>query len=459
MSGRLIAVSNRVALPRAGENQAGGLAVAIQRALAEHGGIWFGWNGRIGGDPEHIEHSSHDGIDYLRVPLTGSEHEHYYLGYANRVLWPVFHLMPMSMCYSRTDYNRYRAVNRRFAAQLAAVAEPGDRFWIHDYHLIPLGEALREQGLRQPLGFFLHIPFPPYQVLRALPDHRALLSALCRYDLVGFQTEADREAFLDAAHHALGATVEGGVAVHGEAGRTATVVCPVGVAVDELAALAAHGRDSRRVRRRIDGLYGRLIIGVERLDYTKGLRARLAGYERFLERHPDRRGKVVFMQVATPSRTEIPDYRDLRHEVEGMAGHINGRYAEFNWVPVHYLHRSFARASLMGFYRHADAALVTALRDGMNLVAKEFVAAQDRDDPGVLILSELAGAAQELDAALLINPFDIDTIAEALEQALSMPLAERRERHQAMLGRLRASDLRDWHGRFLTALDAAASGG
>lgn len=456
---RLVVVSNRVNVPRHRQKpQAGGLAVAIAAALAEYGGIWFGWNGRVSEDvPTAPEYTEVDGIGYATTALTPAEHDHYYAGFANSVLWPLCHFMLDRLDYRRADRVTYEAVNERFAGQIAGLLQGDELIWVHDYHLVPLAGALRERGVHQPIGFYLHIPFPSFGVLRAMPDWRDWLEALSRFDTIGVQTPEDRRALETALVYGLGArAVDGGVAVGDRLVRIRAV--PVGVDVAELAQTAAETANSRRVRRLTASLGKRaLMIGVERLDYSKGLPNRFSAYEHLLAERQRLRGRVVFMQVASPSREGIAEYSQLQEKLEASAGHINGSYADFDWVPIRYMHKTFARGSLLGFFRTARIGLVTPLRDGMNLVAKEFVAAQDPDDPGVLVLSELAGAATELDSALLINPNDIAGMAEAMERALVMPLEERQERWWHMMAVLSRNTLADWRRSCLDELAACGA--
>ena len=453
---RLVVVSNRVNVPRQRQKpQAGGLAVALAGALAECGGLWFGWDGQTSAAPPQTPAWAEvDGIGYATTPLSTAEHEHYYMGFANSVLWPLCHFMPGRMRYRRDDRSGYMAVNRRFADQIAQLLRGDELIWVHDYHLAPLAAELRALGVQQPLGFFLHIPFPSFGLLRALPDWRDWLEALAQFDVIGVQTPEDRRALDTALVYGLGGRmVDSGVQLGGRTVRT--MARPVGVEVDELAATAAATAHSRRVQRLLASLGRReLMIGVERLDYSKGLPNRLDAYEHFLVTHPRRQGRTVFMQIASPSREDIGQYADLQATLESKAGHINGRYADFDWVPVRYLHKTFARGSLLGFFRTARVGLVTPLRDGMNLVAKEFVAAQDPHAPGVLVLSELAGAADELDAAVQVNPNDTEGMAAAMEQALTMPADERRARWLDMITVLRAHSLDHWWRGCLRELEA-----
>ena len=452
---RLVVASNRVPNPRGSQPQAGGLAVALSGALRRNGGLWFGWNGQLSQTAvSRPRMDQAEGIDYATLPLSKDDYDDFYLGYSNAVIWPVFHFNLGAMSYERRYSEAYARVNDLFADALAPLVQPDDVIWVHDYHLMPMARELRERGVRQRIGFFLHIPFPDYDVLRAMPGHRRLLEDLCRYDLLGFQTDNDRHAFEESASRAVGALVETSGVVRHRNRRLRTGVYPVGVDVDELADLSRRTLTAPRVRRLLDGLGERdLVVGVDRLDYSKGLEQRLRAVEALLQDYPHRRGHTVMMQIASPSRSSISEYADLRQRLEGLAGHINGSYGDLDWAPIHYLNRTFARGSLMGLYRAARVGLVTPLRDGMNLVAKEFVTSQDPDNPGVLVLSELAGAAAELEDAILVNPYDVDAIAAAINAALAMPLPERRRRHQRMMNRLRENAIDVWEKRFLDDLD------
>jgi trehalose 6-phosphate synthase len=456
---RLVVVSNRVAMTDPGGKSAGGLAVGILAALKRTGGIWFGWSGEVTESaPSAAELIERDGITFATLDLKRRDYEEYYNGFANRVLWPLFHYRPGLLEYQREDYAGYLRVNRQFAQHLAPLIKPGDLVWVHDYHLLPLANELRQLGVGEPLGFFLHTPFPAAEMLRVLPPHAQLMRALCAYDLVGFQTEKDVDGFRDYLLRQAGgrAGTAGEVSAFGRRVRAAPF--PIGIDVDEMAALAAHAAGSRHARRLSESLRQRdLIIGVDRLDYSKGLPQRFRAFERMLELFPDTRGRVTFMEIAPPTRSEVPEYMAIRRSLETAAGHINGRFAEFDWMPLRYLNKSFAQRTLAGFLRAARVGLVTPLRDGMNLVAKEYVAAQNPEAPGALVLSYFAGAAQELGDALLVNPYDIDAVAEAIHQALTMPLGERIERWRAMMTVLRRNDIAHWRDCFVEALAEAAA--
>ena len=448
---RLVTVSNRVALPSQLQAAQGGLAVGLRAALEESGGLWFGWDGGVderlaGARAPRLQEAN--GVRYATLRLSRSEYDRYYLGFANQVLWPLFHYR---MSYIHGDNDRlagYWAVNRLFAEHLPPLLDGDELIWVHDYHFIPLGQLLREQGVDAPIGFFLHTPFPPWDIWRALPGHEALLAALCRYDLIGFQTAIDRDNFLDCLAHAPAPPER----------PPRLGVFPIGIDVDQVAAQAQRGRDSQQGRRLERSLGGRrLVVGVDRLDYSKGLKSRFEAYERLFEAHPEQRDGVTFLQVAPISRGDVPEYEEIREYLEYLAGHINGRFAEYDWMPLRYLNRGFHRTNVLGFLARSDVGLVTPMRDGMNLVAKEFVAAQDPADPGALVLSTHAGAAQELDAAVQVNPYNLDELVEGLHRALTMPLAERRERWERMVGILRRNDIHRWRTAFVETLREAHS--
>jgi trehalose 6-phosphate synthase len=457
---RLVVVSNRVGPIGRDKPAQGGLAVALRAALERAGGLWFGYSGSISERPSETPKLTTDGnITAAVVDLSRRDFDEYYIGYANRVLWPLFHYRPSLVGFSRRNLAGYLRVNRGFARALVPMLLPEDVVWVHDYHLIPLGEGLRQLDCRQPIGFFLHTPFPAAELLRILPNHRELVAALCAYDLVGFQTAADLESFRDyLLRQGAGEDLGGGRLR--AFGRTLQAgVFPIGIDVDAVAEQADAAEESRQMRRLTSSIRDRsLIIGVDRIDYSKGLPARFAAYSHLLEHYPQTRGRTVLMQIAPPSRSDVPEYREIRRDLEAAAGHINGRYAEFDWTPVRYLNKSFNHRILSGFYRAARIGLVTPFRDGMNLVAKEYVAAQRPDDPGMLVLSCFAGAVRELAEAIVVNPYDIEAMAEAICQGLQMPLEERRERWAAMMATLRRNDINAWRERFLAALTVAGAG-
>lgn len=451
---RLVVVSNRVAPIQEGKAASGGLAVAVQEALSEIGGVWFGWSGEIyASGSTRVKTETKGKITYATMPLAKRDYDAFYKGYANATLWPLFHYRVQLVEYQRSYVVGYRRVNEEFAGRLSAMLEPDDLIWVHDYHLIPLGRELRMMGHRNRTGFFLHIPFPPPDLLTACSDHAYLVQSLCAYDVIGFQTENDVRNFLAYVRNVAGGTVgrNGRFEAYGEKSRACAF--PIGIYPDQMAAQAAGSARSRQTRRLVESLAGKdLIVGVDRLDYSKGLDRRFDAYETLLETAPGLRGHVTYMQIAPPSRSDVQGYREIREALEGKAGRINGRFAEFDWVPLRYLNKSFQREQLAGFFRTARIGFVTPLRDGMNLVAKEYVASQDPEDPGVLVLSQFAGAAAELDGAVTVNPYDPEFVAEGLQRALSMPVEERRARWASMMSVLRANDLGTWRRSFLRAL-------
>ena len=453
---RLVVVSNRVALPGAGR-QAGGLTVAVNAALRKQPGIWFGWSGKVtDGDgapkPTIIESR---GVTYIAQDLPRRDYEEYYQGFANSVLWPILHYRVDLAEYTNADLSGYRRVNALFADQLASFLRPDDMIWVHDYHLMTLAKELRARGFQNRIGFFLHIPCPPPDILLTLPQHAATLGALADYDLVGFQTENDADNF-SAYLESRGATRRGNRQLEFEGRRTAVEAFPVGIAT-RVYARAARSSIRSRFAQDLRASLGdqKLILGVDRLDYSKGIIHRMQAYEAFLQHRPEWRERVSFLQVTPKSREAVPGYKEMDEVVSGLVGQINGSYGEASWTPLRYVNRSYTRRTLAGVYRIADVALVTPLRDGMNLVAKEYVAAQDPDDPGVLILSRFAGAAAELDGAVLVNPHETEAMVVAMRQALEMSLAERRERHARMYARIDKYDIDWWAQQFLSRLAEA----
>lgn len=453
-AGRLVVVSNRVAVPKRGEPAAGGLAVALRDVVKAARGLWFGWSGETPANPSDTARSVKAGdIEHALIDLSPSELRGFYAGFANATLWPLFHFRLGLVRYDRAEAETYRAVNRRYADALAPLLAPDDTVWIHDYHLIPLAEELRARGCRQRIGFFLHTPFPPWAVFGALPHADDLLRALLAHDLIGVQTARDAEGLKDCLRQGLGLTVDTDGVVKGAGRRVRIAVHPVGIDTADFARRAARAARGEEAMRLAASLGGRaLVIGAERLDYTKGLPERMRGFAELLRRFPEHRDRVTYLQVAARSRGEVDSYRDLRRELDSLAGRINGDFAEFDWTPVRYVARPIARDTLAGFFRLARVGLVTPLRDGMNLVAKEYVAAQDADNPGVLVLSPFAGAAEAMTGAILVNPLDAEAIAEALREALAMPLEERRARHAAMMEHLHAVTAKGWAERFLADL-------
>jgi trehalose 6-phosphate synthase len=453
--GQLVIVSNRVAVPeKNAKARAGGLEVAVKAALKHKTCTWFGWSGKV------VAHSKiatqtvvHDKTTYITLDLSKEDHQEYYSGFANRVLWPILHYRVDLAEFSRRDLTGYLRVNDHFARELHKVLRPDDFIWVHDYHLMPLAKALRERGHKNRIGFFLHVPFPPPEILTALPHHERLIPSLCEYDLIGFQTGDDAFNFSRYLTRECGLPSRDFNFIVGN--RTIRIdVFPVGIETAAFAELAQRSVRLPFVKRVIASLAGRaLIIGVDRLDYSKGIANRLSAFELFLQTQPQWLGKVTYLQIATRSRSEIPEYADMERDIGSTAGRINGAFGEADWTPIRYINHPYSHSTLAGLYRAARVGLVTPLRDGMNLVAKEYVASQNPDDPGVLILSRFAGAAQEFKAALLVNPYDPGSVAAAIGQALAMPLAERRERHDSLFRVLSHDDIQHWADRFVAALE------
>jgi trehalose 6-phosphate synthase len=457
---RLVVVSNRVGVPDRNA-RAGGLEVAIRPTLRRRGGVWFGWSGRASdSDPGPAKIVDADNVTYATVDLRKDDYQEFYNGFANRVLWPILHYRLDLAEFTRRDLGGYFRVNEFFARRLEALIKPDDVIWVHDYHLMPLARALRERGHKNKIGFFIHVPCPPPEILTALPNHEQLIPALGQYDLVGFQTEIDATNFSRYLDNETNLTpVDSDSFAVGD--RVVRVgVFPVGVETEAFARLARRAIESEFVREVLDSLSGRaMIIGVDRLDYSKGLPERMNAFERFLINFPAWRGKVTYLQITPRSRTGIQEYADIGRLVGEAVGRINGTFGEASWTPLRYINKAHSRTALAGLYRAARAALVTPLRDGMNLVAKEFVAAQNPDDPGVLILSRFAGAARECGAALLVNPYDSEGVAIAINRALAMPLEERQQRQAANYKVLVANDIGHWAERFLGQLERPHNAG
>ncbi len=455
---RLIVVSNRVQPPseEGGSNQ-GGLAVALSAGLRESAGIWFGWSGDETSEfTGSINFAKAQGVTTATIDLEPQDIEEYYNGYANRTLWPLFHYRVDLAEFERGFAGGYERVNARFADTLLPLITAEDLIWINDYHLIPLGRELRARGCANRIGFFLHIPWPPTQLLLSLPSHRELVETLFAYDVVGFQTEAWRDSFVEYCTTQLGAQLgEDDVLRHGEHAIRA-IVCPIGIDTTEFVAASTSEPALKMHEAMTVSAAGRaMIVGVDRLDYSKGLPERFLGYERFLSARPDLHEKVFLLQIAPPSRADVQSYQEIRAGLEASSGHINGAFASAEWVPIRYVNKGYPRGVLAGIYRAAKVGLVTPLRDGMNLVAKEYIAAQDPEDPGVLILSEFAGAAAQLQEALLINPYSAEDISDALGEALAMPKTERVRRWTALMQNVRDEDVMWWLRNFVTALEGA----
>jgi len=462
---RLVIVSYRVQIPprgRArGETKSGGLAVGIADALKKARGLWFGWSGTTSAEaPIEAKVTEQSGITYAQVDIARQDHELFYAGFANATLWPLLHYRLGLVEFDRDALAAYERVNADMARALLPLLRDDDLVWVHDYQLIPFGQALRALGFRGRIGFFLHVPFPPASLWVALPQGDKLLESFLSYDLVGFQTQPDARNFSECMSRLMHLPAgENRIAPPG--GREVLVgAFPIGIDTEGFATTARRSTDSVDVTRLRDSLGDRaLVIGADRLDYSKGLPNRFRGFDHLLNRFPEHRRRVTYLQVAARSRSEVASYRSLRRELDQLAGRINGDHADFDWVPLRYLTHDIQRNTLAGFFRVSRVGLVTPMRDGMNLVAKEWVAAQEPDNPGVLVLSQFAGAALELPEALLVNPFDSQEIAEALHRALTMPQPERKERWDSMMERLRTTTAASWAAGFIERLSAPAREG
>ncbi len=452
---RLVAVSNRLADPD--KPAAGGLAVALEAALRDRDGVWIGASGSAAPDPAgdpptHRTKTDHG--EFVALDFDATDYEAYYAGYANGVLWPAFHHRFDLVRYDSSLESAYRRINTQFAQAVFAELQPGDDVWIHDYHLIPLASALRALGCENRIGFFLHTPMPPVATLTAIPRHEWLMRSFLSYDLIGFQSQEDLKNFQEYVSVQLHGSVEGDT-VRAFGSTSIARAFPIGIDVDAFRAIA-HSASAQQTYEDICLEYSRrkLLIGVDRLDYSKGLPQRIKAFRECLQAYPETRRSATLIQVASPSRENVEAYGEIQRELEGLCGAINGDFGELDWMPVRYLHRTLAQEELAGLYRAAKVALVTPLRDGMNLVAKEFLAAQDPDDPGVLVLSRFAGAAEQLGSAVLVNPHDIEAFATAIHRALWMPREERVARHASLMQVLRERDLAWWADAFLSQLQA-----
>jgi trehalose 6-phosphate synthase len=455
---RLIVVSNRVNPPSGkGDESVGGLAMALAAALREYSGLWFGWSGKT--TPEFTGQLSMqrvDGVTAAVVDLEEADVEEYYNGYANKTLWPLFHYRSDLTAYDRAYGEGYERVNTRFAKTLRPLIEPGDLVWIHDYHLIPLARELRRLGVKNRMGFFLHVPWPAHQLVTTLPGHRQLVQAMFDYDLVGFHTAEYQQAFEEyVLNEADGEQLSPGL--WKAFGRKVRVgAYPIGIDAADFAKLV---RSQKAIRMcdimRASTVFRSLIVGVDRLDYSKGLEERFLGFERLLADHPELRREVLMLQIAPVSREGVEAYQEIRARLDALSGRINGEFSDIDWAPFRYVNRNYRRDELAGIYRAARVGLVTPLRDGMNLVAKEFVAAQDPEDPGVLVLSRFAGAARQLTEALLVNPNSPEEIGEALHRALMMEKPERVRRWRALFANVERDDVTAWRDSFVADLEQA----
>ena len=452
----LVIVSNRLPVHRVGrggsarwEISPGGLVSALTPILQERPGIWVGWSGTAGRAPSPFEL---EGIHNVPVTLTQSEVDDYYHGFSNRTLWPLYHDAVRTPQYHRHWWRPYLTVNRRFAEAAARHAEEGALVWVHDYHLQLVPAMLRRRRPDLRIGYFLHIPFPPHELFAQIPWRQPILEGMLGADLVGFQTRNGARNFCEAAQRYTAAERRGrSLSWQGRA----IDVNDFGISIDYAAHAELARRDTvqehaRRLRHQL-GEPSKILVGVDRLDYTKGIDIRLRAWQEVLASGRASPTEAVFVQLAVPSREEVEEYVELRSRVEGLVGRINGEYARLGATAVHYLHRSISLEELVALYVAADVMVVTPLRDGMNLVAKEFVACRTEGD-GVLILSEFTGASLELKSAMVVNPHDIDGLAETMHAALEMPLDQQRRHMRSLRRVVRGNDVFHWATRFVEAL-------
>jgi trehalose 6-phosphate synthase len=439
---RLIIVSNRVPAVRGKKQLAGGLAVALADAIAARETLWFGWSGReIDGEPSEKPHTRKaGGVTFATIDLSKEQYRGFYVGFCNTMIWPLLHGRVGQAVFRRDELKSYIDVNAFYARALQTVLKPTDTVWVHDYQLITCGQALRDAGVKNRLGFFLHIPFPPPFLFDTLPQGDELLRSFAAYDVIGLQTQDDA----DNLNHCL---ERAGVKARAEA-------FPIGIDPDSFTR-AAEKAEGREEQVRLEESLGdrALILGVDRLDYTKGLPERFRGFAQLLKRYPEHCNKVTFLQIAPVSRGDVAQYRTLKRELDALVGRINGEFSQFDYMPLRYLNTAIPRDTLAGFHRRARVGLVTPLRDGMNLVAKEYVAAQDPKNPGALVLSKFAGAASAMKGAILVNPFDPDEIADALDLALRLNLKDRQSRWRTMDEAVQASTASIWAKSFLERLE------
>lgn len=450
---RLVAVSNRVIDPQ--QPAAGGLTAALGDLMKSIDGLWFGWSGDIHAGPEagEVRKRAYGRTTLAQVDLSQADHDLYYAGFANAVLWPVFHDQVQRAEFNPKFFGRYKQVNRRLAATLMRLLRPSDVIWVHDYHLIPLAAELRRLGCRQRMGFFNHIPFPKPGALKQIPQHEQLVRSLFSYDVIGMQARRDLRRFHEyVAIHAHGRWPD---SRHVEAfGRTVRVqYAPIGIDVAQFTALRPPPEAADLLTRvRAESGKRMLMVAADRLDYTKGLVERLAAFRLMLERHPECRHQVTLVQIASPSRESVAAYVETREEVDDLVAALNADFGSGDWKPVLHVTDTVDRGAMPEIFSLGRVGLVTPVADGMNLVAKEYVAAQDPRSPGVLALSRRAGAAEQLMQALSVDPAKPVEMAESFYRGLCMPLKERRMLHGALLKNVQEEDLNWWRARSLGAL-------
>ena len=464
-SGRLVVVSNRLPSiePPVGEDEGrdtpvGGLVSALRSALEKRGGLWVGWSGRVADQTAQTPPTISEigPIQLASVELTRNETNLFYNVFCNRTLWPLLHSFPTKMTVRHDAYRAYMRTNRKYGEVLASMLRDDDLVWVHDFHLLPLGHELRRLGWQGEIGCFLHTPFPSAEVFTVLPWAPQILQMLLDYDLFGVQTRRYLGNLFDSMATELNGAVIGRDFVCGGRSLRANA-WPIGIDAEAFQQMASQRQETPTgvFLHRISPAH-KIVLGVDRLDYTKGIVQRLLTFEHLLEHYPALRGKVSLVQISAPSRSRVPEYVEERQKVNQLVGRINGRFSDAAWVPVRYLYRSFPQHELAAFYREAEVGLITPLRDGMNLVAKEFVASQG-DDPGVVVLSKFCGAADTMKQALIVSPYDIESTAAAIHRALRMSRRERRSRWDVLMQEVRTFTAEAWSDSFLDDLETGGS--
>jgi trehalose 6-phosphate synthase len=446
---KLIVASNRLPAVGTGERgkEVGGLVSALLPTLVASHGVWVGWSGAERDPGLKLRVEDNDGFVRAQFDYPVGWRDKFYAGFCNRSLWPLLHGFPSRVRYVDAEWEAYVEANDAYARTLMELGKSGAEIWVQDFHLMLVARDLRRAGYRGRLGFYLHVPFPAIDIFETMPWAAEVMSALLDYDRIGLQAQRHVENFIGTARGLLGTDGE-------TRAKERVRAIPVGIDPDRFADHAATAPDGETLG--VEAMLGgrKLILGVDRLDYSKGIPERLEAFARLLERFPEWRNQVSFVQVSVPTRSEVPEYAELRSRVEALVGRINGAFGEADWVPVRYLYRSYDQATLARLYRKAAVGLVTPLRDGMNLVAKEYVAAQDPEDPGVLVLSRFAGAAEHMTLAVMTNPYHADGLAADIDAALRMPHTERATRHSALRAIVWKDTAAAWAASFLDALRA-----
>lgn len=453
---KLIVLSNRVSLPHPDKSTAGGLAVALQDALYDIGGTWVGWNGEKVNHPDeqYFNQTQYNGVEYMTCPLTEKQYQDYYCGFSNNTLWPAMHDRPDLIEYHAEQYETYQKVNQLFAQQLDQITQPNDIIWIHDYHFLSVAHYCRELGMQNRIGFFLHIPFADLKIWDLLPTASNLIHDLAQYDVIGLQTESDQKQCLNVCHHFLNAQMMNSTEMIHQDRHITVQHYPIGVNPELIQKVAQQQNSTSSIFEFDDFQHQQTIISVDRIDYSKGLIERFSAFEEFLKIYPEYHQHFTDLQIACPCRMDVPTYEHLFEQVKLKVESINQEFSQQDWQPINCTHETVEHDTLMSIYRQSDICWVNSLRDGMNLVAKEYIAAQDRLAPGVLILSKYTGAAEQMPEALIVDPQNRASMVNALNTALKMSKAERLERYQYLINGLKHFDINDWRNAFLKDLQA-----